>query len=40
MRLPVLKQVKIDEHEEGLVIDLDFETDYIKQAPIRFDKLN
>ena len=38
VRLTDLKQVKIREEGEDFCIELDFEHDYIKQAPIRFAK--
>ncbi len=38
VRMTDLKQVKIREEGEDFSIELDFEHDYIKQAPIRFAK--
>ena len=39
-RLPDLKQVKIDEGDEGMVIDLIFDEDYKKQAAVDIPKLH
>lgn len=38
VRMTDLKQVKIREEGEDFCIELDFEHDYIRQAPIRFAK--
>lgn len=39
-RLPDLKQVKIDETDEGIAIDLVFDEDYKKQVAVDFPKLH
>ncbi len=39
-RIPDLQQVKITESGEGLFIELVFDESYVKQQPIRFDRLN
>ena len=39
-RLPELKQVKIEESDEGVTIDLVFDETYQKQAVVEFPKLH
>lgn len=39
-RMPDLKQVKIDESEEGMLIDLVFDEDYKKQVAVDIPRLH
>lgn len=40
MRVPDLKQLKVDDHEGQVVIDLVFDEDYVKQVKVEFTGRN
>lgn len=40
VRLPDLRQVKIQDRDGEISIELVFDEDYVKQYPIRFDRIN
>jgi hypothetical protein len=40
IRLPDLKQVKINNKEQGVIIDLVYDEEYSNQVPVQFDMLH